>query len=44
MQYNSDLENIRRWCTRRKLEGRGWKVTDVCKHIPIHISRISLYR
>jgi transposase len=40
MQYKRDLENIRRWCIRRKLD--GWKVTDVCKHV--HISRISFYR
>ena len=41
MQYKRDLEKIRRWCIRRKLE-RGWKVTDICKHV--HISRMSFYR
>ena len=42
MQYKRDLEKIRRWCIRRKLEGEGWKVTDICKHV--HISRMSFYR
>ena len=37
MQYKRDLEKIRRWCIRRKLEGEGWKVTDICKHV--HISQ-----
>lgn len=41
MQYKRDLEKIRRWCIRRKLEG-GWKVTDICK--TVHISRMSFYR
>jgi transposase len=42
MHYKRDLEKIRRWCIRRKLEGEGWKVTDICKHV--HISRMSFYR
>jgi transposase len=41
MQYKRDLEKIRRWCIKRKLEG-GWKVTNICKHIDI--SRMSFYR
>ena len=41
MQYKRDLEKIRRWSIRRKLEG-GWKVTDICK--TVHISRMSFYR
>ena len=40
MQYKQDLEKIRRWCIRRKID--EWKVTDICKHI--HISRMSFYR
>ena len=40
MQYNRDLEKIRRGCIRRKLD--GWKVTEICKHV--HISRMSFYR
>lgn len=42
MQYKRDLEKIRRWCIRCKLEGGGWKVTDICKLV--HISRMSFYR
>ena len=42
MQYKRDLEKIRKWCIRRKIEGRGWKVTEICKHV--HISRMSFYR
>ena len=41
MQYKRDLEKIRRWCIRRKIE-EGWKVTDICK--TVHISRMSFYR
>ncbi|HEX5185891.1 MAG TPA: leucine zipper domain-containing protein [Nitrososphaeraceae archaeon] len=41
MRYKRDLEKIRRWCIRRKLEERR-KVTDICK--TVHISRMSFYR
>ena len=40
MQYKRDLEKIRRWCIRRRID--GWKVTEICKHV--HISRMSFYR
>ena len=40
MQYERDLEKIRRWCIRRKLQ--EWKVTEICKHV--HISRMSFYK
>ena len=38
MQYKRDLEKIRRWCMKRKLEG-GWKGTEIYK--TVYISRMS---
>jgi len=40
MEYKRDLEKIRRWSIRRRID--GWKVTEICKHV--HISRMSFYR
>jgi putative transposase len=35
-----DVEKLRRWCIRRKLQ--GWKVAEICHHA--RISRTSFYR
>jgi|SoiMethySBSTD1v2_1073268.scaffolds.fasta_scaffold22831_1 hypothetical protein len=41
MQYKQDLEKIRKWCIRRKLDGiGGWKVIDIFKHIHIFLKII----